>query len=547
MRAGSYGEEFMSDQKMESFDAIVVGAGFAGLYALHKLRGMGMSVKVFEAGDGVGGTWYWNRYPGARCDVESMEYSYSFDPELEQQWVWPDKYSKQSDILKYANHVADRFDLRRDIQFETRIKSAVFEQDSNQWVIETEHGEKATAQFCIMAVGNLSTPRVPDFKGIGNFKGDWYHSGLWPKEGVDFTGKRVGIIGTGSTGIQIIPQVAPQAKHLTVFQRTANYSLPARNGPLAEEVRAAHKKKYRELREQAYFTPFGIAGYPPPSKGALEDDPKSREEKYSQKWAEGGTISYLFAYNDLLLSAESNETASDFVRERIKEIVKDPETAAKLLPNDHPIGTKRICLDSGYYETYNRDNVSLVDVRSAPIEEITETGLRTTEDTFELDAIIFATGFDAMTGAILEMDVRTSDGLAMKDKWKDGPKTYLGIMVSGFPNMFVITGPGSPGVKSQMILSIEQHTDWITDCIRNMRDKNLNRAEAAPEAEEKWVEHVNEVANSTLYPQANSWYVGANIPGKPRIFMPYVGGVEAYKKICDDVTAKGYEGINLAP
>lgn len=547
MRAGSYGEEFMSDQKMESFDAIVVGAGFAGLYALHKLRGMGMSVKVFEAGDGVGGTWYWNRYPGARCDVESMEYSYSFDPELEQQWVWPDKYSKQSDILKYANHVADRFDLRRDIQFETRIKSAVFEQDSNQWVIETEHGEKATAQFCIMAVGNLSTPRVPDFKGIGNFKGDWYHSGLWPKEGVDFTGKRVGIIGTGSTGIQIIPQVAPQAKHLTVFQRTANYSLPARNGPLAEEVRAAHKKKYRELREQAYFTPFGIAGYPPPSKGALEDDPKSREEKYAQKWAEGGTISYLFAYNDLLLSAESNETASDFVRERIKEIVKDPETAAKLLPNDHPIGTKRICLDSGYYETYNRDNVSLVDVRSAPIEEITETGLRTTEDTFELDAIIFATGFDAMTGAILEMDVRTSDGLAMKDKWKDGPKTYLGIMVSGFPNMFVITGPGSPGVKSQMILSIEQHTDWITDCIRNMRDKNLNRAEAAPEAEEKWVEHVNEVANSTLYPQANSWYVGANIPGKPRIFMPYVGGVEAYKKICDDVTAKGYEGINLAP
>ena len=535
----------MADGKIESFDVVVIGAGFAGLYSLHKLRGMGMSVKVFEAGDGVGGTWFWNRYPGARCDVESMEYSYSFDPELEQEWIWPDKYSKQNDILAYANHVADRFDLRRDIQFETRIKSALFDRETNRWTIETEKGERVSAQFCIMAVGNLSTPRVPDFKGVDSFKGEWYHSGLWPKEGVDFTGKRVGIIGTGSTGIQIIPQVAPQAKHLHIFQRTANYSLPARNGPMPEEVRAAHKKKYRKLREQAYFTPFGIAGYPPPEKAAIEAGADERTEKYADKWAEGGTISYLFAYNDLLTNAESNKTASDFVRERIREIVKDTKTAEMLCPNDHPIGTKRICLDSGYYETYNRDNVTLVDVRSAPIEEITETGLRTSEGEFELDAIIFATGFDAMTGAILEMDVRTSDGLAMKDKWQDGPLTYLGIMVSGFPNMFVITGPGSPGVKSQMILSIEQHTDWITDCIANMREKGLSMAEAQPDAEAKWVQHVNEVADTTLYPQANSWYVGANIPGKPRVFMPYVGGVEAYKKICDGVVAKGYEGIDL--
>ena len=537
----------MSDRKTESFDAVVVGAGFAGMYALHRLRRMGMTVRVFEAGDGVGGTWYWNRYPGARCDVESMEYSYSFDPELEQEWVWPDKYSKQEDILRYANHVADRFDLRRDIQFETRIKSAIYDKASNRWTVATDKGDTVSAQFCIMAVGNLSTPRVPDFKGIERFKGEWYHSGLWPKEGVDFTGKRVGIVGTGSTGIQIIPQVAPQAKHLHVFQRTANYSLPARNGPLPEAVRAAHKKKYRELREQAYFTPFGIAGYPPPTKGAVEADAEERERAYAQKWAEGGTISYLFAYNDLLTNAESNETASEFVRERIREIVKDPETAELLAPKDHPIGTKRICLDSGYYETYNRDNVTLVDVRSAPIQEITETGLRTTAEEFELDAIIFATGFDAMTGAILEMDVRTSDGLAMRDKWKDGPQTYLGIMVSGFPNLFVITGPGSPGVKSQMILSIEQHTDWITDCIANMREKGLSRAEALPDAEAEWGRHVNEVADSTLYPLANSWYVGANIPGKPRVFMPYVGGVEAYKKICDEVAADGYKGIAMAP
>ena len=537
----------MSDQHSRTFDAVVIGAGFAGLYALYKLRKMGLSVKVFEAGSGVGGTWYWNRYPGARCDVESMEYSYSFDPDLEQEWIWPDKYSKQADILKYANHVAERFNLMKDIEFETRIKSAFYERESNTWRIKTAKGRKVVAQFCVMAVGNLSTPRVPDFKGVDNFKGDWYHSGLWPKEEVHFSGKRVGIIGTGSTAIQIIPQVAKQAKHLHIFQRTANYSLPARNGPLAEEKRAIHKKKYRELRKQAYSTPFGIAGYPPPEKGAFEATPKEREAKYHQKWDEGGTISYLFSYNDLLLSEKSNETASEFVRERIREIVKDPETAELLCPNDHPIGTKRICLDSGYYEPFNRDNVSLVDVRSAPIEEITPFGLRTAREEFELDSIIFATGFDAMTGAILEMDIRTSDGLDMKDKWKDGPKTYLGIMVAGFPNMFVITGPGSPGVKSQMILSIEQHTDWITDCIANMLVNGVTRAEAELEAEAKWVEHVNEVANSTLYPQANSWYVGANIPGKPRIFMPYVGGVEAYKKICDEVVAKGYEGIQLAP
>ena len=535
----------MSDQSTETFDAVVIGAGFAGLYSLYRLRNLGLSVKVFEAGDGVGGTWYWNRYPGARCDVESMEYSYSFDPELEQEWVWPDKYSKQSDILRYANHVAERYDLLKDIQFETRIKSAFYDRDTNTWTIETTEGQKVRAQYCIMAVGNLSTPRVPDFKGVDSFKGDWYHSGLWPKKEVDFSGKRVGIIGTGSTAIQIIPHVARQAKHLTIFQRTANYSLPARNGPLPEDVRAAHKKKYRELREQAYFTPFGIAGYPPPKKGAIEATPEERDAKYHEKWAEGGTISYLFSYPDLRLREES-QTASDFVRD-VFEISSKTRRRRSCSAQTIIRSARNSCLDGGYYETFNRDNVSLVDVRSAPIEGITPDGLRTTKEEFELDSLIFATGFDAMTGAILEMDVRTSDGADMKERWKDGPKTYLGIMVSGFPNMFVITGPGSPGVKSQMILSIEQHTDWITNCIENMRAKGINRAEADADAEVKWVEHVNEVANSTLYPQANSWYVGANIPGKPRIFMPYVGGVEAYKKICDEVVEKGYEGITLSP
>jgi cyclohexanone monooxygenase len=527
------------------FDAIVIGAGVGGLYAIYRLRQLGLRVRGFEAGGGVGGTWYWNRYPGCRCDVESMEYSYSFSDELQQEWHWPERYGTQPEILRYINHVADRFDLNRHIAFNTRVKEAVFDSATTRWTVRTDKGEVATARFCIMATGNLSTPRKPRIPGLESFKGDWYHTGLWPHEGVDFTGLRVGVIGTGSSGVQSIPIIAKQAKHLYVFQRTANFSLPARNGPMDTAKESEHKGQYGERRRAAFDTPFGIAGYPPPVKSALEATEEERRHAYEAKWAEGGSISFLYSFNDLLLNKRANDTASEFVRRKIRATVKDPKTAELLCPNDHPIGTKRLILDTDYYETYNRDNVSLVDIRRNPIQEIAPSGLRTADADYALDAIVFATGFDAMTGAMREIDIRGQGGLSVRDKWQEGPRTYLGIMIAGFPNLFMITGPQSPGVKSQMILSCEQHVDWIAGCIRYLRDQGFARIEAETQAEDAWVEHNNAVADRTLYPLANSWYMGANIPGKPRVFMPYVGGVAAYKKKCDEIAAKGYEGFRL--
>ncbi len=527
-------------------DVAIVGGGLAGLYTIHRLRGLGLKVRAYEAGSGIGGTWFWNRYPGARCDVESLEYSYGFSNELQQEWKWPERYGTQPEILKYINHVADRFDLRRDVQLNTRIKTATFDGKANEWTLRTENGEEIRARYCVMAAGNLSTPRVPDFKGIQSFKGKWYHSGLWPHEGVDFTGLRVGVIGTGSSGVQMIPIIASQAKHLHVFQRTANFSLPARNGPMEPERERRHKAEYPARRAAAAETPFAIAGHPKPTKSALDVPADERNRAYESKWQEGGSISYLYAYTDLLVNKESNDTASEFVRNKIRGTVKDPKTAELLAPKDHPIGTKRLCLDTNYYETYNRDNVTLVDVRSAPIQEITETGVRTTAGDYELDAIVFATGFDAMTGALREIDIRTTDGAVLANHWAGGPLTYLGLMVSGFPNMFVITGPGSPGVKTQMIASIEQHVDWIADAIDHLHKHQLDRIAPNADAESEWVSHVNAVADSTLYPLANSWYVGANIPGKPRVFMPYVGGFDRYKKCCDEVAAGGYPGFTLS-
>jgi cyclohexanone monooxygenase len=529
------------------FDVLVVGGGLGGLYALHRLRRLGLKAKAFEAGSGVGGTWFWNRYPGARCDVESLEYSYAFDNDLQQEWHWPERYGNQSEILEYINHVADRFDLRKDVQLNTRVTAAEFDPGRNVWTLRTDKSDVVTAPFCIMATGNLSTPRVPDFKGIERFQGKWYHTGLWPHEGVDFTGLRVGIIGTGSSGVQSIPIIAKQAKHLHVFQRTANFSLPARNAPMDPEIEAKHKAAYPERRAAAYDTPFGIAGFPPPTKSALEATPEEREAQYEAKWNEGGSISFLYSYTDILVNKESNDTASEFVRNKIRGIVKDPVTAELLAPKDHPIGTKRLCLDTNYYETYNRDNVTLVNARATPIAEITETGLRCADGTdYTFDAIVFATGFDAMTGALREIDIRVGNGPTLADKWEGGPTTYLGLMVAGFPNMFIITGPGSPSVKTQMIVAIEQHMDWIGDCLKTMREKGMNRIEPTVEAERDWVSHVNAVADSTLYPLANSWYVGANIPGKPRVFMPYVGGFAGYKKRCDAVAANGYEGFSMS-
>jgi len=534
-----------STSEPAKFDAIVVGAGVGGLYAIYRLRKLGLAVRAFEAGGGVGGTWYWNRYPGCRCDVESMEYSYSFSDELQQEWQWPERYGTQPEILRYINHVADRFDLRRDIEFNTRVKEAGFDSKTNSWTVKTDKGDAATARFCIIATGNLSTPRTPNYLGLESFKGKWYHTGLWPHEGVDFTGLRVGVIGTGSSGVQSIPIIAKQAKHLYVFQRTANFSLPARNAPMDPDKESAHKAQYPQRRRAAFDTPFGIAGYPAPVKSALDATEEERTRAYDTKWAEGGSISFLYSFTDLLVNKDSNETAAEFVRRKIRATVKDPRTAELLCPNDHPIGTKRLILDTDYYETYNRDNVTLVDIRSKPIEEITPAGLRTASAEYALDAIVFATGFDAMTGAMKEIDIHTDAGILVREKWEHGPRTYLGIMIAGFPNLFMVTGPQSPGVKSQMILACEQHVDWIADCLQYLRDHGFSRIEAEEDAEDGWVQHNNEVADRTLYPLANSWYVGANIPGKPRVFMPYVGGVAAYKKKCDEVAASGYEGFRL--
>ena len=525
------------------FDAVIVGAGFAGLYMLHRLRGLGLSAKVYEAGKGVGGTWYWNRYPGARCDVESMDYSYSFSDELQQEWRWTERYSAQPEILKYINHVADRFDLRRDIQLETRVKSAIFDETTNRWTIETDRGERVSARFCVMATGCLSDAQVPDFKDLESFEGKWYHTGHWPHEGVDFTGQRVGVIGTGSSAIQSIPIIARQASHLFVFQRTPNYSMPAQNAPLDPEYEQRVKASYAEFRRQARESRVGFV-IERSGDSALAVPPAERQREYENRWRRGG-LGFSAAYTDLLISKDANDTAAEFFRAKIRAIVRDPSLAELLSPQDYPLGTKRLCVDTGYYATFNRDNVTLVDVRKVPIEAITPQGVRTRDAEYAVDRIVFATGFDAMTGALLNIDIRGRGGRRLQEKWAAGPRTYLGIAIAGFPNLFTITGPGSPSVLSNMIVSIEQHVDWITDCITYLRAHDRERIEATPEAEEAWVAHVNEVGNMTLYPLAKSWYMGANIPGKPRIFMPYIGGVGLYRQKCDEVAAKGYEGFAL--
>jgi len=524
-------------------DVVIVGAGFAGMYMLHRLRGLGLSARVFEAGGGVGGTWYWNRYPGARCDVESMQYSYSFSPELQQNWQWSELFASQPEILRYANHVADRFDLRRDIQFDTRVTEARFDRATHRWTIRTNHGDHVSARYCVMATGCLSTARVPDFPGIERFSGKVYHTGHWPHDGVDFTGRRVGVIGTGSSAIQAIPVIAQQASHVTVFQRTPNFSIPSRNGPMSDAYANSWKSDYPALREQARHMRTGILNSPN-DISALEVSDGERQRIYEERWAAGGT-NFMAAFNDLILSQQANDTAADFVRDKIRATVHDQEVAELLAPKNHPIGTKRICVDTDYYSTYNRDNVTLVDVRAAPISEITPTGVRVGGTEYQFDAIVFATGFDAMTGALLNIDIE-ADGKTLREKWEEGPRTYLGLMTAGFPNIFMITGPGSPSVLSNMMVSIEQHVDWIADCVAHLRLRGLNCIEATQSAEDTWVAHGNEVAHRTLYPLANSWYMGVNIPGKPQVFMPYIGGVGSYRQICDDVASEGYRGFELS-
>ncbi|MFN8590211.1 MAG: NAD(P)/FAD-dependent oxidoreductase [Thermomicrobiales bacterium] len=526
------------------FDAVVVGAGFAGMYMLHRLRGLGLSTRVYEAGSGVGGTWYWNRYPGARCDVESVDYSYSFSDELQQEWCWTERYAAQPEILRYAEHVADRFDLRRDIRFDTRVIAAHFDEATGRWQIETDRNDRVSSRFCIMATGTLSTPQEPPFPGLKQFSGAWYQTGRWPHHAVDFSGQRVAVIGTGSSAIQSIPVIASQASSVTVFQRTANYSVPAHNRPQDKALEQRIKANYGDYRRAARESRLGFV-VPTTGVSALSVSAEARQAEYERRWQRGG-LGFAAAFNDLLVNQEANDTAAHFFREKIRGIVTDRATADALCPTGYPLGTKRVCVDTNYYDTYNQDHVSLVDLRRERLLEITAAGVRTATAEYAVDSIVFAIGFDAMTGTLLRMDIRGRSGESLRDRWSAGPRSYLGLAVAGFPNLFMITGPTSPSVLSNVLVSIEQHVEWIVDCIGWLGTRGHDLIEATPEAEAAWMAHADELARITLYPLANSWYTGANIPGKPRMVMPYVGGVGAYRKRCDEIAANGYQGFMLS-
>jgi cyclohexanone monooxygenase len=536
-----YRNRVVKTEKSADFDAVVVGAGFAGMYMLYRLRNAGMTVRVFEAGDGVGGTWYWNRYPGARCDVESMEYSYSFSAELQQEWQWTERFATQPEILRYLNHVADRFDLRPDIQLETTVTAAEYDEASGTWDVTLHDNSTHTARYLIMAVGCLSNARVPSFPGLDSYVGRTFHTGDWPVEGVDLTGQRVGVIGTGSSGVQVIPEVANGAGELFVFQRTPNFTMPARNAPLTPEQVATFKAQYAQLRELARHSSNGTLrkNYAESALAAPED---VRRERFEYGWQRGGN-DIVGSFNDFMTNKSANDLLADFLRDKIRSIVRDPDVAASLTAQNYPVGAKRLCLGTDYYETFNRGNVRLVDLRKTPVEEFTPRGIRTTEREYELDAVIFATGFDAMTGSILRVDIRGRGGRSLRDDWAAGPHTYLGLACHGYPNLFLITGPGSPSVLSNVVVSIEQHVEWIGDHLEYLRKNDLSSSEVDLPAQDGWVAHVNEVADRTLMPKAASWYMGANVPGKPRVFMPYVGGVGKYRETCDDVAADDYRGF----
>ena len=526
-------------------DALVIGAGFAGLYQLLCLRDrLGLSVQVLEAAEGVGGTWFWNRYPGARCDSESHAYCYTFSEALVRDWEWSERYPGQPEVMRYLNHVADRYDLKRDIRFNTRVNAAHWDDAGNVWCVGTEAGEEYRARFLIAAVGCLSSANIPDIAGLDRFAGRWYHTGQWPHEGVDLRGKRVGLVGTGSTGIQAVPVIAETAAHLTVFQRTPTYSVPARNAPLTDDFKRYVKDNAAHLRKVMQSTPNGHA-FIIADRSALETSPEERQALYEAAWDQGG-LQFRATFRDLLANTEANDTAADFLRGKIRAVVKDPATAARLSSIDHPYAAKRPPIDTGYFETFNRDNVALVDLKAEPIERITPHGIRTRATEYPLDVIVFATGFDAMTGALLRMDIRGRNGLALADAWAAGPRNYLGLQVAGFPNLFMMTGPGSPSVLCNMPVPIEQHAEWITDCIAHLRLKGLKRIETDEAAMDAWVAQVNAAAEATLLTKAkHSWYYGANIPGKPQVFMPYAGGMARYRAICDDVVARNYAGFIL--
>ncbi|MFC8868783.1 flavin-containing monooxygenase [Streptomyces sp. NPDC057148] len=534
----------MNERITETADVVVVGAGVTGLYTVHRLRELGFRVRGFERGADVGGVWYWNRYPGARCDVESVDYSYSFDDDLQQTWDWSEKYATQPEIMRYLGHVADRFDLRRHYTFATSVTSAELDEETLRWTVRTDRGHSVSAQYCVFAVGCLSSTHTPDIPGAGDFTGDTHHTGEWPHEGVDFTGLRVGVIGTGSSGIQSVPLIAAQAAHLTVFQRSANYSIPAGNKPLDDATRRRIKADYAERRRLSRSSGGGSPHTTHPSR-TFEVSERERRAAYEKRWQLGGVL-YSKTFPDQLTDPRANEAARAFWEEKVRALVDDPATADLLVPTDHPIGTKRIVTDSDYYETFNLDHVRLADLRENPIERIDPAGIVLADGTLvELDAIVFATGFDAMTGAADRIDVRGRGGRTLRSAWAAGPRTYLGVAVDGFPNLFNLTGPGSPSVLANVVLCAEQHGDWLGDCLHHLREHGHLGIEATEEAVDHWVAECRDRADATLFPSANSWYLGANIPDKPRVFMPFIGGLGTYGEIIADVADSGYKGFDL--
>ncbi|MEU6117127.1 NAD(P)/FAD-dependent oxidoreductase [Streptomyces sp. NPDC047117] len=527
-------------------DVIIIGAGFAGLYQLHRLRQLGYAARIIEAGDDVGGTWYWNRYPGARCDIESVEYSYSFDPALQQEWDWSERYAAQPELLSYARHVADRYGLREDITFGTRVERLDWDEDTHRWTVTTDDGTSRTARYVIAATGCLSVPSRPVFEGLEDFAGEVYWTSGWPHDGVDLAGKRVAVIGTGSSGLQTITAIAPVVAELTVFQRTPSFAVPAHNGPNEERLAEA-RKHYPEIREYSRMSRTGFR-CPESTRTLTETGAEEIRRELDTRWADGG-LCFSSAFKDVLRDAQANEVAAEYVRGRIRAKVRDPELAEKLSPRTYPIASKRMCVDTGYFEVYNQDHVSLVDLNEQPVRRITARGIVTGgadhERAYDCDVIVLATGFDAMTGALNAMEIR-GEGRTLREKWAHGPRTYLGLMSAGFPNLFMVTGPQSPSVLSNMMTSIEYHVDWITRALEYLRERGLHRMEAVPEAEDNWVNTTNDLADLTLMPQAASWYMGANIPGKQRVFMPFIGGVGTYRQIGDGVAVAHYHGFELA-
>ena len=546
-------------ESIRDYDAIVVGAGFAGMYALYCLRNMGMRVKVYEQASSVGGTWYWNRYPGARCDVDSMQYSYAFSSDLQQEWDWTEKYATQPEILKYAEHVAKRFDLKKDIDFNTSVKSIVFDEKLTNWEIKLDTGKIIKCSFVIMATGNLSVFNKVPFKGVNEYSGRILYTGQWPHHDIDISCENVGIVGTGSSAIQSIPIIAKEAKHLYVFQRTPHYSVPAYNQKLQRSPNGKApvgfkqakgfdctatvdeiKADYQGLRDRARSM-FTAMAFQFNKQSALEVSDKKREKIFESYWQRGG-IPFLAAFNDLSLSLESNYMASEFVRKKIQNVVKDPKIAELLTPK-YNIGCKRLAVDTGYYESFNRSNVTLVDISKDPIKRLNPEGIELKEKNFNLDTIIMATGFDAMTGALSNINIKGKRGADLKDKWIHGPRSYLGIAISGFPNFFMVTGPNSPSVLANLIVGIEHHVNWICKCIKFMEEKKYNQFDVITKEEDNWISHSNELVKNHIYSTCDSWYVGANVPGKSRIFMPYVGGFPKYAEKCKEIEQSDYKGF----